>query len=65
MKQRISLKKPVQFIQLFHEYAPKLHYYICLKFILLVSLNNISGFVKYDLYFGMREKMTSQAICMS
>ena len=51
-KQRISHKKPVKFIQFFHKYAPTLPYYTRVKFtlILLVSLNNISRFVKYNLY---------------
>ena len=49
-KQRISLKKPVKFIKFFHEYAPTLLYYIRVKFELnlLVSLNNIFRFVKYN-----------------
>ena len=51
-KQRVSLKKAVKFIQFFHENAPTLHRYICVKFdyILMVNLKDISRFVKYNLY---------------
>ena len=43
-------KKSVKFIQIFYEYAPTPHYYTRVKFekILLVSLNNISCFAKYN-----------------
>ena len=46
------IKKPVTFIQWFYEYAPTLPYYtrVRFKWILMVSLNNISCFVKYK-YF--------------
>ena len=45
-------KKPVKFIQFFYEYASTLPYYTRVKFelILLVSFNNISCFVKCNLY---------------
>ena len=51
-KQRISLKKAGKIHSIFHEYAPTLPYYSCVKFelILLVNLNNISCVVRYTLY---------------
>ena len=53
-KQQNLSNKPdrVKFIELFDKYAPTLHYYTRVKFesILLVSLNNISRFIKYNVY---------------
>ena len=50
-KKRISLKKAGKIHPIFHEYAPTLSYYTHAEFelILLVCLNDISCFVKYNL----------------
>ena len=52
MHPKCDLRNNEYLIQFFHECAPTLSYYTRVKFvlILLVSLNNISCFVKCNLY---------------